>query len=147
MHALISAFKERGYHNTSMATIAEGEGLAGAFDVIVCFHVLEHIIDDSAAMTEIGRILSPDGFATVVVPWDPARRETLEGVSGDPADNERLYGQADHVRIYGGDVTKRLREAGLLVEEVAWSSTFSPDEIERYRLPGDDDRFWICRRA
>jgi SAM-dependent methyltransferase len=119
----------------------------GSFDVIVCFHVLEHIIDDGAAMAEMARTLSPGGMALVVVPRDAARGPTFEGASADPSDNERLYGQSDHVRIYGDDVTARLERAGLGVDEVEWSSIFSAQEIERYRLAGDDDRFWICQRS
>jgi len=33
----------------------------------------------------------------------------------EPAERERVYGQHDHVRIYGPDVLDRLRAAGLHV--------------------------------
>ncbi len=116
-----------------------------SFDTIICFHVLEHIPNDSAAMSELGRILKPKGSAIVIVPWDTTTATTFEGASDDPADNERLYGQSDHVRIYGRDVTDRLRDAGLEVEEVRWADAFEPDQLRHHLLPGDDDRFWICR--
>ncbi len=53
--------------------VCEGE-LADAqfpdkfFDVIVCNHVLEHIADPTEFLTEIKRILNPDGLLVVGVP-------------------------------------------------------------------------------
>lgn len=38
------------------------------FDVIICSHVLEHIIDDRKAMRELFRVLRPKGFAILQVP-------------------------------------------------------------------------------
>lgn len=117
------------------------------FDVTVCFHVLEHIPDDGAAMSELGRITAAQGDLVVVVPWEPDRPTTFEDPTVDPADYEAVFGQSDHVRIYGADFASRLRDAGLEVEEVRWSTFFSPDEFRRLALDGDDDRFWICRRS
>lgn len=119
----------------------------GAFDVVVCFHVLEHVPDDASAMAELGRIVKPGGDLVVVVPWDPVRPETFEDPDIDPADYERVYGQSDHVRIYGADFPARLRAAGLEVDEVMWRSLFTPAEYATYALDGPDDRFWICRAS
>jgi SAM-dependent methyltransferase len=117
----------------------------GCFDLIVCYHVLEHIPADREAMAEIRRLLKPSGLAVVIVPWEPDRDRTFEGASDDPADNLRLYGQSDHVRIYGADFTDRLRSVGLEVEQVFWHDEFTPDVMEQFRLVGNDDRFWMCR--
>lgn len=38
------------------------------FDLVVAFDVLEHIEDDITAITEIGRVLKPDGFFVFTVP-------------------------------------------------------------------------------
>jgi SAM-dependent methyltransferase len=38
------------------------------FDVIVMWHVLEHISNTSELLTEIRRILKPDGFLVILVP-------------------------------------------------------------------------------
>lgn len=118
----------------------------GAFDLVVCFHVLEHIPDDLTAMSEIGRILSDRGTAVVVVPWEPGRTQTFEVPDADPADYQRLYGQSDHVRTYGRDVSNRLTAAGLEVDEKPWSELFTSAQFRRYALDGDDDRFWVCSR-
>jgi SAM-dependent methyltransferase len=39
-----------------------------SFDVIICYHVLEHVVDDGRAMREIGRVLMP-----VASPWCRSR--------------------------------------------------------------------------
>jgi 2-polyprenyl-3-methyl-5-hydroxy-6-metoxy-1,4-benzoquinol methylase len=38
------------------------------FDLVICNHVLEHIIDDKRAMSELYRILKPGGMAILQVP-------------------------------------------------------------------------------
>src|ERR1700722_5094725 len=39
-----------------------------SIDIILCSHVLEHIPEDRKAMSEIRRVLRPDGFALILVP-------------------------------------------------------------------------------
>ena len=50
-----------------------------SFDVILCIHVLEHVPDDRAAMSELARVLRPGGWAIVMVPLDLGLPETLRG--------------------------------------------------------------------
>ena len=45
-----------------------------------------------------------------------------------------MFGQRDHVRIYGRDYTARLREAGFEVEEIDYGRSLRPDEIRRFGL-------------
>ncbi len=113
------------------------------FDVVVCFHVLEHIREDRRAVTELARIVGRDGQAIVVVPRDDRLSTTFEDPDADPADYERLFGQSDHVRWYGTDVADRWRETGVNVVEQRWSEHFTPDVYRHAALLGDDDRFWI----
>jgi SAM-dependent methyltransferase len=44
----------------------------GSLDWILCTEVIEHVPDDRAAALELGRVLSPGGFALVSVPTPPA---------------------------------------------------------------------------
>lgn len=111
-------------------------GLAdGAYDVILCSHVLEHIDDDHAAMREIHRLLAPGGVAVLMVPFLSGLAETYE----DPTITDRHgrhqhFGQKDHVRLYGRDYADRLTAAGLDMETFA----AEPAECVRYGLiPGE----------
>lgn len=81
------------------------------FDLIICSHVLEHIPNDLKAMTEMHRVLKRGGYLLVMVPM--FGDTTYEDPSiTDPAERRRHFGQDDHVRKYGRDITKRLERAG-----------------------------------
>ncbi|MEZ5321564.1 MAG: class I SAM-dependent methyltransferase [Microthrixaceae bacterium] len=118
----------------------------GAFDTVVCFHVLEHIPDDGAAIAEMARVVAPGGRLIISVPFEAHRPATFEDPNVAPEDRERVFGQRDHVRIYGTDFADRLVRSGLDVSEVMWGDFVSRQTFDRYALAGDDDRFWVCRR-
>jgi hypothetical protein len=76
-----------------------------------------------------------------------AAERTVEDPSvSSPAERARRFGQHDHVRRYGMDVVGRLEEAGFAVQIVRTSDLARPDEAERFRLPGDDQPLFVCRR-
>lgn len=105
------------------------------FDFILCNHVLEHIPDDHKAMQELYRVLQPGGTAILQIPQDLRREKTFEDDSiTDPKERARIFGQYDHVRIYGRDFFDQLRNIGFEVEEVDMTSLLSPDLVDRYRL-------------
>ena len=86
------------------------------FDAICCSHVLEHVPDDRRAMAELHRVLSPSGWAVLLVPITAA--ETVEACGAiDPETRLRLFGQEDHVRRYGPDFVDRLRDVGFDVKK------------------------------
>lgn len=150
-----SAAKRLGYSYTSMdLSSARAEVLTDlcrlsfhdeTFDVVVCFHVLEHVPSDLEAVEEIGRVLTRGGNAVVSVPWDRTTESTDEDLMASPEERQRRFGQSDHVRMYGRDLPERLRRSGMAVDEVLWRDYFSAEEFRRSALAGDDDRFWICR--
>jgi len=92
------------------------------FDVIICNHVLEHIVDDRA-VRELYRVLRPGGWAILQVPLSLTLQETYEDFSVvGPDARERAFGQFDHVRIYARDYQRRLEQVGFAVEVFAWTS-------------------------
>jgi len=94
-----------------------------SFDGIICNHVLEHVGADEKAMAELFRILKPGGWAILQVPISRSLFQTCEDPTiTDPRERERLFGQDDHVRIYGPDYVKRLQNAGFSVGEFDWRS-------------------------
>ncbi len=83
-------------------------------------HVLEHIPNDRKAMKELFRVLKPGGWAIMQVPIDINIDKTLEIPMEmlqkmQPEDRERIFGQKDHVRVYGRDYKDRLEKAGFAV--------------------------------
>jgi SAM-dependent methyltransferase len=93
----------------------------GSFDVVLCSHVLEHIPDDTKALSEIRRILTPSGRAFLVVPHDPALTDTYEDPTiTTPEGREAAFGQFDHVRFYSRTgFEARVRAAGFEVENLS----------------------------
>lgn len=105
------------------------------FDFLFCNHVLEHIPDDTKAMKELYRILKIGGTAILQIPQDLKREKTFEDDSiTDREERTRIFGQYDHVRIYGRDYFKKLREIGFSVKEVDYTRNLTPEEIDRFRL-------------
>lgn len=115
------------------------------FDFIFCAHVLEHIPDDKKAMREILRVLQPGGTAILQVPIR-YKQETIESpaVSG-PGDRVKLFGQSDHVRIYGKDYPERLREAGFQVQVVPFSRNLGPELKKKYVFTSEN--IFVCSKA
>lgn len=106
-----------------------------AYDVILCNHVLEHIPDDTKAMRELYRILKPGGMAVLQIPQDLSREKTFEDNSiTDKKERAKIFGQYDHVRVYGRDYFDKLRTIGFKVDEVDYTAKLSKEEVEKYCL-------------
>ncbi|MFK8041544.1 class I SAM-dependent methyltransferase [Congregibacter sp.] len=87
------------------------------FDSIYCSHVLEHVEDDNKALSELFRVLKPDGTALLAVPI--SGQETYEDSSIVlPEERLKAFGQSDHVRIYGLDFADRVAAAGFKVTRI-----------------------------
>ena len=110
-----------------------------AFDVVFCNHVLEHIPDDTKAMQELYRVLKPGGMGIFQIPQDLSRAKTFEDDTiTDEKERAKIFGQYDHVRVYGRDYFDKLRAIGFRVEEVDYTKKITQKEIERFCLmPGE----------
>lgn len=88
------------------------------FDLIICYHVLEHVKDDTAALRELHRVLAKNGLCYVQTPFKEGE------IYEDPnivTEEARLlhYGQKDHLRIYSvSGLEERMADAGWKVEVV-----------------------------
>jgi SAM-dependent methyltransferase len=106
-----------------------------SFDVILCNHVLEHIPDDTKAMQELYRVMKPGGWGIFQIPQDLKREQTFEdNTITDRKERARIFGQYDHVRIYGRDYFDKLRNIGFTVEEVDYTNRLPKEDVEKYRL-------------
>lgn len=110
------------------------------FDVIFCNHVLEHVTDDIRAMSEMKRVLKPNGWAILQIPFfHPIPEKTYEDASiTDPKEREKAFGQDDHVRMYGKDYADRLRSVGFDVTEDDFVQKLPKETVEKYALPEDE---------
>lgn len=106
-----------------------------SYDVIFCNHVLEHIPDDTKAMQELYRVLKPAGMGIFQIPQDVSRASTF---SDDSISNQKeraaIFGQYDHVRIYGRDYFDKLRSIGFTVIEENYTSKIAPELVTKYCL-------------
>ncbi len=92
-----------------------------SFDVILCNHVLEHIIDDRKAISELYRTLKPGGWAILQVPLSLTLKNTYEDASITTIrGREEAFGQEDHVRVYARDYEDRLVQAGFRLRVFKW---------------------------
>ncbi len=86
------------------------------YDTVVACDVLEHVSNDHLALQEIFRILRPQGYAILTVPQKDGLADTYEDSTiTDPADRERVFGQSDHLRIYGANFSEIVQAAGFQV--------------------------------
>ena len=109
-------------------------------DVVICNHVLEHIPDDSLAMSEMYRVLKPGGRAFIMVPLYTDLDKTYED-SSITSRTERLrhFDQEDHVRKYcQKDLVDRLKKAGFMVQSFPLSR-LSDSLRKQYGMAGHDD--------
>lgn len=85
-------------------------------DAVICSHVLEHV-DDTRALPELYRVLTPEGILLVMVPIIDAWPTTYENLSIS-TDRDRLlhFGQIDHIRYYGRDIHDRITRAGFSLD-------------------------------
>ena len=118
------------------------------FDAILCNHVLEHVPNDRRAMSEIRRVLRPEGLAILQVPVSLS----LDAIYEDsailaPESRERAFGQRDHVRIYSpGGYRNRLEQVGFCFEEFDWTRNRSfGGSANRYAL-NVDERIYAVRK-
>lgn len=107
-----------------------------SYDFILCNHVLEHIPNDLKAMEELYRVLKPGGTAILQVPLEEDRENTFEDDAiTDQRERTRIFGQYDHVRVYGQDYYNRLEEVGFKATAVDFIKEISAADVKRFALP------------
>jgi predicted SAM-dependent methyltransferase len=106
-----------------------------AYDIIFCNHVLEHIPDDTKAMQELFRVLKPGGMGIFQIPQDLSRVSTFtDDTIVDQKERAKIFGQYDHVRVYGRDYFDKLRSIGFKVIEEDYTQKIAPELVEKYCL-------------
>lgn len=104
---------------------------SGAYDIVMCNHVLEHVADDKSALRELFRIIKEDGFIFLTVPNPLNKAKTTDW--GFPRED-----QHGHYRIYGADFQEKLIDT--------LPSAWILSKIEADDATGSEDIvFFICQ--
>ena len=95
-----------------------------SFDLMICYHILEHIDDDLKAMSELWRVLKKGGYCIVQTPFKEGAIYEDDSITL-PEEREKHFGQSDHVRIYSAEgLRSRLERAGFRVEVRNYSEKY-----------------------
>ena len=120
---------------------------AGAFDLVICSHVLEHVPDDASALREFFRVLRPGGSALLPHPVHDELAATVEDPAiTSPRDRLRAFGATDHVRVYGADFTDRVHAAGFDVSKVDYLATLDRQTAVKYGLGGEGKILYVTTK-
>jgi SAM-dependent methyltransferase len=100
---------------TDMSAIA-----SDSYDILICSHVLEHVVDDRKALSELYRVLKPSGWGIIMVPINLAIQQIEEDPQeADVSERWRRFGQDDHIRLYSKvGFIERVKAAGFKLREL-----------------------------
>lgn len=92
----------------------------GTVDFFICSHVLEHVRDDSVALSELYRILRPGGQGILMVPLHLDLSQTRDAnPDASEAERWRTVGQGDHARLHcRADFVNRIERAGFELQQL-----------------------------
>ncbi|MCD4652242.1 MAG: class I SAM-dependent methyltransferase [Candidatus Cloacimonetes bacterium] len=117
-----------------------------SFDMVICNHVLEHVPNDKKAMLELYRVLKPGGISILQVPISKILEKTFEDFEVvEPEDRAKVFGQKDHVRIYGKDYRSKLESVGFDVFSYSFMDEHTREEAAKYCLI-NDERIIYCQK-
>jgi Methyltransferase domain len=106
---------------------------AGHFDMVIVNHVLEHVDDDIKALSEILRVLKPGGVAVLQTPYCEGIAAKIEDSTvTNPEARLQLYGQEDHVRLYGSDFREFICTQGFEDASVTHAEVLKDVPAKRY---------------
>ena len=94
---------------------------SNSIDLLLCYHILEHIPEDRKAINELYRILKSQGKCFIQTPFKEG--DIYEDASKrSKAERRKHFGQDDHVRIYSlASLKQRLEDAGFEIEILQFS--------------------------
>jgi SAM-dependent methyltransferase len=104
----------------------------GAFELVVCFECIEHLVDPGAALDELARVLAPNGLLLVSFPnrdLHESGPQELAVEVGTRFRNVQLVHQQDYVA------------SAILTDKALMARSDEPlDELRVYKTEGSDQR-------
>ena len=117
-----------------------------SFDLIICFHVLEHILEDKKAIKELNRVLKKDGYLLIQVPLKKGKTYQNKSIISKEG-RLKAFGQEDHVRIYGEDsLPLILNESGFSAKPIDIVKEYNSEEKKKYGF-AENEVIYLCRKA
>jgi SAM-dependent methyltransferase len=111
-------------YNFDITNIAQKDA---TFDTIICYHILEHITDDKKAITELYRVLKPNGVIYIQTPFKTGDLYENDSIT-TPEERLTYFGQKDHVRVYSVKGLKsRLDDCGFNTAIINWNKLSEED--------------------
>jgi SAM-dependent methyltransferase len=130
LYRLIKKIKNENYLGTDLSgdfiadksfDITTIDSEDNSFDLIFCYHILEHVIDDQKAMSELYRILKKNGFCIIQTPFKEGEIYENHNIT-NPKERLLAFGQEDHVRIYSvAGLTERLENCGFNIKVLTFN--------------------------
>lgn len=108
------------------------------FDYVICNHVMEHIVDEEKAVSEIKRVLKENGRWIFSFPICTDMKTYEDKAIVSPEQRLKAYGQRDHVRLYGYDFVERFERYGFKIENYSPKDRMDNKQIDKYGFIEDD---------
>ena len=106
-----------------------------SFDLIIMWHVLEHILEDKLAVENIFHLLRSNGIFLFSVPIYPLDNKRTYIPTYENLDERALKtGHPDHVFCCGEDYGDRFNYIGFMTNQTIMARNYIPTEIEKYDL-------------
>lgn len=121
-----------------------------SFDLTTSIHVLDDIDDDKKkALSELYRILKPNGWSIHLVPVNKNLNKTLENDNNleieTPKQRLHKYGAYANYRVYGNDYKDRLIKTGFKVDVIKCEDFCKTDEIQKYGLRANHEIYLMTK--
>tara|TARA_Y100001954_G_C15802697_1_gene601015 strand:- start:1696 stop:2217 length:522 start_codon:yes stop_codon:yes gene_type:complete len=116
------------------------------YDLVLIWHVFEHIENDREAINQLSKTLSNNGRLVVSVPIYPKNNaKTFEVKNTKREEYFELYGHEDHCRACGLDYWKRFIENGFKLDITIDDGLISKNKIANYGL-SKDHVAWVFKK-
>jgi SAM-dependent methyltransferase len=117
-------------------------------DVILCNHVLEHVNEPIKALSEMHRCLKDGGLLIAQTPYAPSIKKTFELYDQPDAPTAKLlFGQEDHVRLFGNDITDYFHAAGFKGELLSHASLLPDIDAQDFGCNAREPFFVFWKEA
>lgn len=125
----------RAMHATDITDIQYKDNV---FDYVISNHIMEHVADEKKAVSEIKRVLKPNGKWIFSFPICTDMKTYEDPTVISREDRLREFGQQDHVRLYGNDYAERFGDYGLNIHIFSPEKELDRGEIDRFGFIKDD---------